>query len=681
MRRPAPRINALGFSLFVWLSCLARIYWPCAAAQAVSHPPNIIQLLTFSNERIIALTEDKRGLFYSTDAGRKWRQPANLPDAYLYSVSADADGNLFLTTSSGILRSQDGGANWSHLSDLKAALVVFAPDDAGALCKIWGKGLFRTSPGYFSETEMDNKAQVAQERAELKSKINEAWTELMRLRDMPESSPEKRELLHQYRRWQTLQEQDEKLRESGKAGLSEVVGLPEAPVRTAIFRSQSEAFAGFFGQGIYRSTDGGKTWQEANNGLSNRHLLTLAASPEGKIYAGTYGGGLFHYSDRSRSWSLLKTGLKDGIVQCIAFAPSGLMMIGARREGVLLSRDQGQTWSRSTQALPGANIQSLAVGSDGVLYAGAYEKGLFVSRDEGRTWGLRSFAYLSYVKQVAADVSGLWYVDVKGIGLLKSFDKGQSWDPVELPFPYHPSFTLAVGDGGLLVAGTLESAVHVSQDQGENWQKLMTGLTGKGVHALRGSPAGEVYAASSEGNALCRLAHGFRWEKIVATDENGGDYTCWDVVFLPDSEAVAYGYNDILISRDQFQVWQRTRFGQAFEGLWLDLHGRIWTKRMLSTFFLADDSEWKESSDLPKDRYTQFARLNDGLYAAVRMGGGVDVLRWTGSALEFVRKGLEDKMILGLAADRENTILAGSETGLWASGDFGESWHEIEVQY
>ena len=680
MRHPAPGINAVGLAVFVWLSCFARIYCACAAPEATPHPPNIIQLLTLGSKHIIALTEDKRGLFHSADAGRKWNQPADLPDDYLYSISADAGGNLFLATSSGVLRSRNSGAKWAQADDLRVAFVAFSPDGSTSHLKMWGKGLFRAPPGYFSEARMTDDAKAAQAQAELETRLKESWTELMRLRELPDSSPEKLQLLTRYKEWQTLKEQSEKLRKPGKADLEPVVGLPQAPVQTLTFRSRGEAFACFFGQGSYRSRDGGKTWQEANDGLSNRHLLVLGTSPEGSVFAGTYGGGLFLFSDQNQSWALVNTGLANGIVQCLAFAPSGPMMIGTRGEGILISSDQGKTWNRSVAALNNDNIQTLAASSEGLLYAGVYDIGLFISGDQGKTWTPRPFAYLSCVKQVAAADDGLWYVEVKGRGLLKSSDKGQNWELVNLLFPYHPACSFAVGGHRLLVVGDPESAVHVSLDEGRSWEKLMNGLAGAGVTTLRAHPAGEVYAVASDGKGLYRLANSAGWEKIIAADEHGGDYSCWDVVFLPNMEAVAYGYNDILISSNHLSGWQRTRLGQSLSNLSLDGAERIWVECLRSTFLLADDGEWQERPDLPKDRYTQFARFDHDLFAAIRMEGGVDVLRRTGNALEFMRRGLEDKKVLALAADREHTILAGSETGLWVSGDFGESWQEIDLQ-
>jgi hypothetical protein len=270
--------------------------------------------------------------------------------------------------------------------------------------------------------------------------------------------------------------------------------------------------------------------------------------------------------------------------------------------------------------------------------------------------------------------------DVKGIGLLRSSDLGHTWEVLNLPFPYQPTFVFAVGRRSLLVVGDRETDVHVSFDGGLNWKKMTTGLPNKGVNTLRVDLAGEIYAASSDGQGFYRLTDGSGWEKIIAADEYGGEYTCWDVVFLPDYKAVTYGYNDILLSSKDLRTWQRRRFGQPFDKLWLDAAGRIWTQRTISTFFLAGNGEWQESTDLPKDRYTQFAQLDKGLFAAIRMEGGVDVLLWTGGALELIRRGLEGSQILALAADREHAMLAGSEAGLWVSGDFGESWQELELQ-
>ena len=651
-----------------------------AADGVNSSPPNVTQLLTLASNRIIALTEDRKGLFYSADAGRRWNQPTDLPDAHLYSVTADDVGDLLLATSAGVFRSQDGAASWMQVANAKAAFIAFNPDGSNLLCKLWGKGLFRTSAEYFTRTNLEDDAEAANRKAGVEAQLKEAWTELMRLKDLPENSPEKLRLPNQYRKWHSLQEQSEQLGELGAGGWEKVEGLPAAPVQTVTFRNRNEAFAGFFGQGAYRSENGGKTWQEANKGLLNKHVLALASSPNGEVFAGTYGGGLFRYSEQNEGWSLVATDLRDGIVQCVAFAASGLMLIGTRTEGVLVSADHGKTWNRVAGALSKANIQALAAAMDGTIFAGVDQQGLFVSADGGRTWAPRPFAYLSYVKQIITAGDGAWYADVRGGGLLKSVDRGQSWTQVALPFPYDLTLSIAIDHGNRLLTGAHEAQVQVSHDGGSTWRELSTGLTGKGVHALRASPEGDVYAVPSDGNGLYRLVDGAQWQRAAVDDEHGGDYTCWNVIFMPGAEAVAYGLSDLLISYKQQREWRRTRFGQPFESLWVDISGRIWTQRTLSTFFLGNDGEWQDSAEVPKDRYSQFVPLEGDILAAIRLEGGVDILRWSGDGLAFMRRGIAEHRVLTLAADRPHTILAGCETGLWISRNVGQTWQEIDLQ-
>jgi hypothetical protein len=53
--------------------------------------------------------------------------------------------------------------------------------------------------------------------------------------------------------------------------------------------------AGFLkgGHGVYRSSDGGRSWQPFSVGLTDRDVLSLAFSPDGRtLYAGIQRGGL-----------------------------------------------------------------------------------------------------------------------------------------------------------------------------------------------------------------------------------------------------------------------------------------------------------------------------------------------------------------------------------------------------
>ena len=59
--------------------------------------------------------------------------------------------------------------------------------------------------------------------------------------------------------------------------------------------AEGRIFTASIGPGIHRSTDGGRTWTQANSGLDNVAIECLAVNSTGSIFAGaTYNnGGVF----------------------------------------------------------------------------------------------------------------------------------------------------------------------------------------------------------------------------------------------------------------------------------------------------------------------------------------------------------------------------------------------------
>ena len=55
-------------------------------------------------------------------------------------------------------------------------------------------------------------------------------------------------------------------------------------------------YAGSWGSGVYKSLDGGTTWNLANFGLTNGFVYSLAVDPTNPniLYAGTFYGGVFN---------------------------------------------------------------------------------------------------------------------------------------------------------------------------------------------------------------------------------------------------------------------------------------------------------------------------------------------------------------------------------------------------
>src|SRR4051812_35163752 len=64
-------------------------------------------------------------------------------------------------------------------------------------------------------------------------------------------------------------------------------------------------FAGVHGSGLYRSLDGGDTWELKTQGLAESHVFTVAAVQRGDavdLYAGTEPVHLYHSTDYGDTW-------------------------------------------------------------------------------------------------------------------------------------------------------------------------------------------------------------------------------------------------------------------------------------------------------------------------------------------------------------------------------------------
>jgi photosystem II stability/assembly factor-like uncharacterized protein len=87
--------------------------------------------------------------------------------------------------------------------------------------------------------------------------------------------------------------------------------------------------------GVITSTDGGRTWRRASNGLTDHHVNTLAIDSRGVLYAGTGApstdalGQVFRSTDGARTWHPLDRGLPVVGVTGFAIDSSGRSVFAA----------------------------------------------------------------------------------------------------------------------------------------------------------------------------------------------------------------------------------------------------------------------------------------------------------------------------------------------------------------
>ncbi|MBZ5626663.1 MAG: hypothetical protein LAQ69_49480 [Acidobacteriia bacterium] len=258
-----------------------------------------------------------------------------------------------------------------------------------------------------------------------------------------------------------------------------------------------------WGNGVYKSTDGGKTW--SNMGLKETaHIPRIAIHPananvvyvaaQGKLWGPNEERGVFKTTDGGKTWSKVlyinpDTGVNDLAMDPMnpdtlyasayqrrrtAFGFNG----GGPGSAIYRTTDGGATWKKLSNGLPKGDMGRIGLDvyrrNPNIVYATveSEESGIYRSEDKGENWVKMSNtnARPMYFSQVRIDPNNDQRIWEAGVNMAYSEDGGKTFVTnrvTRIHVDFH-AIWIDPANSDNMIAGC-DGGIHFSRDGGRSW--------------------------------------------------------------------------------------------------------------------------------------------------------------------------------------------------------------------
>jgi photosystem II stability/assembly factor-like uncharacterized protein/tetratricopeptide (TPR) repeat protein len=297
-------------------------------------------------------------------------------------------------------------------------------------------------------------------------------------------------------------------------------------------------YVGTENAGVYKSIDGGISWQPAHNGLGRAWIHSIVIDPENPrtVYVGVSTGGVYKTTDGGQTWFEANTGFRnfgwEGAAMLAMDPQDSQHLLFTAQNGLYETRNAGEGWQKIHETYPSTcflDVKFHPTDSQTLFAVARYSQpgegeschgGVFKSEDGGQTW--------------------------EGIGL----------EGIEIPANLHQMLAIDQQNGELLYAIT-EEGIYGSSDGGNTWQ------------FLNGEICRSITVDPNDGN----IAYCVNWEGILITTDGWKTWKRTEgissyqsgitaiAVSPHDPQTVIYGGRGIRVSNDGGETWTERNSG------------------------------------------------------------------------------------------------------------------------
>ena len=377
-----------------------------------------------------------------------WRNigPANMMGriAAIDASNKDYRKVLIASASGGVFKSDNAGVTWESIFDKYGAgsigSVKFDQNDLNTIwvgtgesanrnSSAWGDGIYKSTDGgkTFSNMGLKSTHQIAEIEIHPKNSsivyaaaVGHLWgysgeRGLFRTLDGGNS-------------WEKVLGG---LPDDGKTGCTEIIFHPTNPdIMFAGFyhrlRQPASFVSGGEEGGLFKSTDGGKSWRKVTNGLakgksgmidisihlSNPDIMVMAYEADENIPDGEPGTGVYISYDGGESWNfLLKHAVRPfyhGQIEIDPINPENIYVVS---RGFMISNDGGKNFYSRRWRTDGGDDHDMWIApyDNNIMYL-ATDQGSRLSVDGGRTWLSHNNMAIGQYYAIGVDMRDPYYI-------------------------------------------------------------------------------------------------------------------------------------------------------------------------------------------------------------------------------------------------------------------------------
>jgi photosystem II stability/assembly factor-like uncharacterized protein len=419
--------------------------------------------IVVSGSNLLASTSNN-GVFFSPNNGATWTSRNNGMTSPVIETLFVSDNGIYASTADGVFFSSNEGVTWTPANNgIQDTYVVYAYAQMGDTIygATYGAGLYMTT----------NNGGV--------------WAQLGASTGFPQA-------------------------------------FPYGVYVYALIADGNSMYAGT-SNGVYKSSDRGATWSQANTGFPGGMWAQCFTVKPGYIFAGTYSEGVFVSTNNGASWSTANNGLPDrpgslphNYPRCYDMITINSNVLLGSSDGLYLSSNNGANWADSDGGILATDVTCLATNGT-VTFAGTTWNGVYVSTNMGASWSRCNNGVPVYGILAAVTEGPYAFISVENARVFRSSDNGTTWTAASNGLG--ADVLHMVAEGGTIMALTrggqyYDAALYETSDHGNNWTQnfgayaISGGMTAIDLHN------GNIYIGTGGGNIYRSSDHGASWRDI-----------------------------------------------------------------------------------------------------------------------------------------------------------------------